>query len=88
MTLSLNKSIPILSDIPLLWISCIYLCSALQLQLFIVFLVSAQGFDGMKYSLISRDWIADCVEIMHEAYAAVSDTLTVNICANNGGHNL
>ena len=26
----------------------------------------------MKYSLISRDWIADCVEIMHEAYAAVS----------------
>jgi len=24
----------------------------------------------MKYSLISRDWIADCVEIMHEAYAA------------------
>ncbi len=26
----------------------------------------------MRYSLISRDWIADCVEIMHEAYAAVS----------------
>ena len=26
----------------------------------------------MKYSLISRDWIADCIEIMHEAYSAVS----------------
>ena len=25
----------------------------------------------MRYSLISRDWIADCVEIMHEAYSAV-----------------
>jgi len=31
-----------------------------------------QGSGGMRYSLISRDWIADCVEIMHEAYAAVS----------------
>lgn len=28
------------------------------------------GSAGMRYSLISRDWIADCVEIMHEAYAA------------------
>ncbi|XP_065835395.1 dihydroxy-acid dehydratase 2-like [Oscarella lobularis] len=28
------------------------------------------GFGGMRYSLISRDWIADCVEIMHEAYSA------------------
>ena len=27
----------------------------------------------MRYSLISRDWIADCVEIMHEAYSAVSN---------------
>jgi len=26
----------------------------------------------MRYSLISRDWIADCVEIMHEAYSSVS----------------
>ena len=26
----------------------------------------------MRYSLISRDWIADCVEIMHKGYAAVS----------------
>ena len=26
----------------------------------------------MKYSLISRDWIADCIEIMHSGYAAVS----------------
>ena len=28
----------------------------------------------MRYSLISRDWIADCAEIMHEAYSAVSNT--------------
>jgi dihydroxy-acid dehydratase len=27
------------------------------------------GWNGMKYSLVSRDWIADCVEIMAEAYA-------------------
>lgn len=33
------------------------------------------GFRGMKYSLISRDWVADCVEIMCEAYAAVSELL-------------
>ena len=26
----------------------------------------------MKYSLVSRDWIADCVEMMAEAYAVVS----------------
>ena len=26
----------------------------------------------MKYSLISRDLIADCAELMHQAYAAVS----------------
>eukprot|EP00731_Ephydatia_muelleri_P029580 Em0021g103a len=30
-----------------------------------------QGSHGMKYSLISRDWIADCIEIMHEAYSAI-----------------
>ena len=30
-----------------------------------------QGSRGMRYSLISRDWIADCIEIMHEAYFAV-----------------
>ncbi len=28
------------------------------------------GFEGMKYSLVSRDVIADCIEMMHEAYAA------------------
>lgn len=28
------------------------------------------GSKGMRYSLISRDWIADCVEIMHAGYAA------------------
>ena len=25
----------------------------------------------MKYSLISRDWIADCIEIMHSGYTGV-----------------
>ena len=25
----------------------------------------------MKYSLVSRDWIADCVEMMAEAYVVV-----------------
>lgn len=28
------------------------------------------GMEGMKYSLVSRDLIADCIEMMHEAYAA------------------
>lgn len=28
------------------------------------------GTEGMKYSLPSRDWIADCIEIMHEGYRA------------------
>lgn len=31
---------------------------------------TTQGSHGMKYSLISRDAIADCVEIMHEGYMA------------------
>ena len=31
---------------------------------------NTQGTRGMRYSLISRDWIADCVEIMHEGYMA------------------
>ena len=26
----------------------------------------------MKYSLISRDWIADCVEVMYCGYSGVS----------------
>ena len=35
----------------------------------------------MRYSLVSRDWIADCVEIMHEAYAAVSPMqCTCSVC--------
>ena len=29
-----------------------------------------QGTPGMKYSLISREYIADCVELMHEGYMA------------------
>lgn len=29
-----------------------------------------QGALGMRYSLISRDYIADCIEIMHEGYMA------------------
>ena len=36
----------------------------------------AKGSDGMRYSLISRDWIADSVEIMHAGYAAVSKEIT------------
>ncbi|MBI4078754.1 MAG: dihydroxy-acid dehydratase [Candidatus Levybacteria bacterium] len=28
------------------------------------------GMEGMKYSLVSRELIADCIEMMHEAYAA------------------
>ena len=31
---------------------------------------NTQGARGMRYSLVSRDWIADCVEIMHEGYMA------------------
>jgi dihydroxy-acid dehydratase len=31
---------------------------------------NTQGTRGMRYSLVSRDWIADCVEIMHEGYMA------------------
>lgn len=38
--------------------------------------LSVKGSDGMKYSLISRDLIADCGELMHQAYAAVSDVDT------------
>lgn len=30
----------------------------------------SMGMEGMKYSLPSRDLIADCIETMHEAYAA------------------
>ena len=29
-----------------------------------------QGALGMRYSLVSRDYIADCIEVMHEGYAA------------------
>jgi len=28
------------------------------------------GMEGMKYSLVSRELIADCIEMMHEGYAA------------------
>ena len=27
----------------------------------------------MKYSLVSRDWIADCIEITHAGYTGVRD---------------
>lgn len=30
----------------------------------------AMGMKGMKYSLVSRDLIADCIELMHEGYQA------------------
>ena len=32
-----------------------------------------QGTSGMKYSLVSRDWIADCIEITHAGYTGVRD---------------
>lgn len=38
-----------------------------------------QGCHGMKYSLISRDYIADCIEIMHEGYLADA-MLTIGGC--------
>ncbi len=37
------------------------------------------GMEGMKYSLVSRDLIADCIETMHEAYAA-DGALTLSGC--------
>ena len=30
------------------------------------------GTSGMRYSLVSRDLIADCIETMHEASAAAA----------------
>ena len=44
---------------------------------------SVQGSHGMKYSLISQELIADCVEIMHEAYAAVSKYMVLpSVCCH------
>jgi dihydroxy-acid dehydratase len=40
---------------------------------------NTQGTLGMRYSLISRDWIADCVEIMHEGYMADA-CITLGAC--------
>lgn len=37
------------------------------------------GMEGMKYSLVSRELIADCIEMMHEAYAA-DGILTLSGC--------
>ncbi len=37
------------------------------------------GMEGMKYSLVSRDLIADCIEMMHEAYTA-DGLLTLSGC--------
>lgn len=37
------------------------------------------GTEGMKYSLVSRDLIADCIETMHEAYLA-DGILTLSGC--------
>lgn len=37
------------------------------------------GLEGMKYSLVSRELIADCIEMMHEAYAA-DGILTLSGC--------
>lgn len=37
------------------------------------------GMEGMKYSLVSRDLIADCIEMMHEAYMA-DGAITLSGC--------
>lgn len=37
------------------------------------------GMEGMKYSLVSRELIADCIETMHEAYAA-DGAITLSGC--------
>lgn len=37
------------------------------------------GTEGMKYSLVSRDLIADCIEMMHEAYLS-DGILTLSGC--------
>lgn len=37
------------------------------------------GMEGMKYSLVSRELIADCIETMHEAYSA-DGALTLSGC--------
>lgn len=37
------------------------------------------GTEGMKYSLVSRELIADCIEMMHEGYAA-DGILTLSGC--------
>src|SRR5436190_15609826 len=37
------------------------------------------GTEGMKYSLVSRELIADCIETMHEAYSA-DGALTISGC--------
>lgn len=37
------------------------------------------GMEGMKYSLVSRELIADCIEMMHEAYAA-DGAITLSGC--------
>eukprot|EP00040_Diaphanoeca_grandis_P026092 m.145535 g.145535 ORF g.145535 m.145535 type:complete len:613 (-) comp30444_c0_seq6:566-2404(-) len=39
----------------------------------------AQGNEGMRYSLPSRDLIADCIELMHEGYRADS-LITIGGC--------
>ena len=39
----------------------------------------SMGMEGMKYSLVSREWIADCIEIMHESYTA-DGAITLSGC--------
>lgn len=39
----------------------------------------SMGMEGMKYSLVSRELIADCIETVHEAYAA-DGIITVSGC--------
>ncbi len=39
----------------------------------------SMGMEGMKYSLVSRDLITDCIETVHEAYAA-DGIVTISGC--------
>ena len=45
----------------------------------------SKGSPGMKYSLISRDWVADCAEIMHKAYFSVSCIPALHCVVDDSG---
>eukprot|EP00741_Cyanophora_paradoxa_P003932 tig00000741_g3825.t1 len=43
------------------------------------------GMEGMRYSLVSRDLIADCIEMMHEGYTA-DGLITLGGCDKRCGY--